>query len=60
MREFLLCHGQKLQIPNTNILRAPEKSQAPNFKQITRSFDVWSFSGAWFLEFGAFECADFD
>jgi hypothetical protein len=42
--------------PSTNI-QAPEKLQAPNFKRGAGDFlefEVWSFSGCWSLEFGAF------
>src|SRR5580698_9169761 len=34
-------------------LQAPEKPQAPNFKQPGPGFGVWCFPGAWCLEFGA-------
>src|SRR6185436_13439178 len=42
--EFRDMHGQKLQ---RNI-----KLQTPNMRHF--GFDVWSFSGAWSLELGAF------
>jgi hypothetical protein len=38
--------------PNSKY-QAPEKFQAPNTQNW--SFEVWSFSGAWSLVFGAFE-----
>jgi hypothetical protein len=41
-----------LKAPNSN-LQAPEKVQAPSTQKW--SFEVWSFSGAWMLGFGAFE-----
>jgi hypothetical protein len=45
-----------MKAPSTNI-QAPEKHQAPNCKTKAAGFlmfGIWSFSGAWCLEFGAF------
>jgi hypothetical protein len=42
-----------MKAPSTNI-QAPEKFQAPSAKPITvlLELEIWSFSGAWMLEFG--------
>jgi hypothetical protein len=46
-----------MEAPNSK-LQAPEKLQASSFKNSTRAVclevEVWSFSGAWMLELGAF------
>jgi four helix bundle protein len=47
----------KIKAPSTNI-QAPENVQAPNIKicdgWLRLDVEVWSFSGCWSLEFGAF------
>src|SRR5438105_4981722 len=57
-----LDHGLKLQIPSTKLQKsskhqAPKKLLPPIRKlraTVPSMFDIWCFSGAWSLEFGAF------
>jgi hypothetical protein len=46
---------EKVKAPNTNI-QAPKKLQIPSSKSCGAClmFEVWSFSGCWSLELGAF------
>jgi hypothetical protein len=50
-------HPQSGAIQKSSKLQAPEKHQTPNFNPRTVALplelDVWNFSGAWSLEFGA-------
>jgi hypothetical protein len=45
----------KLQIPNSKLQRNLKRQTSKDaFSSVFLDFEIWSFSGAWMLELGAF------